>query len=95
MSILRAALSALPNPREQEQLLDLLDTQWSAFIEQCWVASENADASVTHAEPAFARIQINQTVRSDLNLPPKPVRQVLMGFEKGDTLLKRMLDGAC
>ena len=75
VSILRAVLSALPNLREQEQLLDLLDTQWCAFIEQCWVAIENGDASVIHAEPAFARIQINQSARSDFNLPRKPARE--------------------
>ena len=94
VSLLRAALSALSSGREQELLLDLLDTQWCAFIEQCWVANEEGDEPVTRAEPAFARIQINQSARSEFNLPRKPVREALMGLEKGDTLLKRIMRGA-
>ena len=94
VSILRAVLSALPNLREQEQLLDLLDTQWCAFIEQCWVANEEGDEPVIHAEPAFARIQINQTVRSEFKMSRKPVREALMGLNKGDTLLKRIMRDA-
>lgn len=93
-NLLHAALSALSSPREQELLLDLLDTQWCAFVEQCWVANEEGDESVTHAEPAFARIEINQCVRSEFNLPRKPVRQALMGLEKGGTLLKRIIRDA-
>lgn len=75
---------------ERAVLLDLLDLQWVAYVEQLSILASyslSGDAS-GKAEFAFARLQINENLRSRFRIPPRRLRGALLNIPSGTLLDK-------
>ena len=74
-------------------IMDLLDLQWVAFVQQLWFIGEETgspDAGKNHF--AVARLQINANIRAERGLPDRNMRREMMRIEYCDVL--RMLENA-
>lgn len=99
--LVSACLERLKGVRERSLLLDLVDLQAAAFLEQCWVQGEMArvggdvDSSDDPddvgrfgmaAHFAAAWLQINSNLRDRTCHPRRNLMSVLRGLEDGETL---------
>ena len=74
-------------------IMDLLDLQWVAFVQQLWFIGDETgspDAGKNHF--AMARLQINANIRTERGLPDRNMRREMMRIEYCDVL--RMLENA-
>jgi hypothetical protein len=92
--LVNAALDSLPNDRERAVLLDLLDAQWCAYVEQLWIAHEfggDPQCFVGECHFALARLQISTNIRGARGLPEKNGRNAMMTIGRDETLLDRIV----
>ena len=74
-------------------IMDLLDLQWVAFVQQLWFIGDETgspDAGKNHF--AVARLQINANIRAERGLPDRNMLREMMRIESCDVL--RMLENA-
>jgi len=84
------ALLSMPE-HERVILLDLLDLQWIAYVEQLSILVDKGikEEFAGRAEFAFARIQINENLRARFDINPRHLRSALLNIPSG-TLLDRI-----
>jgi hypothetical protein len=92
--LVEAALESLPTDRERIVLLDLLDAQWCAYVEQLWIAHEfggNPNRFVGENHFALARLQISENIRSTRGFPDKNGRRAMLEIGRDETLTDRIV----
>jgi hypothetical protein len=91
-----ASLSNLSDPNERKQLLDILDLQAIAFLEQCSIQGERTatkgDASTYAGDAQFAAawLQINSNFRRGYKVPSKNLRSLALRLDVNETLSDRL-----
>jgi hypothetical protein len=79
--LVEAAALSLPTKKERVLLIDMLDMQWIAYLEQLWAANEFGDNHERFAGEchfAGARLQINDNGRINLEIQPRGIRTKLL-----------------
>lgn len=79
--LVEAAALSLPSEKERVLLIDMLDMQWIAYLEQLWAANEFGDDPERFAGEchfADARLQIDDSVRINLEIQPRGTRTKLL-----------------
>ena len=74
-------------------IMDLLDLQWVAFVQQLWfIGDETGVSEVGKNHFAVARLQINANIRIERGLPERNMLREMMRIEYCDVL--RILENA-
>ncbi len=81
------ALDALP-PEDKLLLMELLDLQWTAVVEQLGLINKYKDSPHRpgRADAAMTRLQLNSNIRQSHGLPIRNIRSALMKISAGDLL---------
>jgi hypothetical protein len=96
--LLEQCLRCLESDAERVKLLNLLDIQGCAFLEQMWSINEmleNEDTEIGMAAHFCAAwLQINSNFRHEYGLGQTSARQIMMNLDKDDSLMGRLARGS-
>lgn len=85
-------LEQLTDSKNQEILLDLLDLQWMARLEQIWISNEKSGETDYSADTVAARLQINSNIRRDYSLRASDPGSAMRNLGSNETLTSRLLE---
>lgn len=94
--LVETSLSKLTELDERKQLLDILDLQAIAFLEQCWIQGERTATKgpespfAGDAHFAAAWLQINGNLRRVYKVPSKNLRSIALNLDLKETLSDRL-----
>ena len=91
------SLEKMRDKREQELLLDLLDTQLCVCLEQTWILNEQYERNGQKApfddwDRLGNQLQINNYLRLEYDLRKRNSRAVMFQLQIGEMLLDRLVD---
>ena len=92
--LLDRVLSLVPDIRQQEVIVSLLDAQGCVFLEQLWVQQEQANSSGADGHFVATWLQINSNMRAKYGLQSRDARGAMLSLKPPDMLIDWILRSA-